>query len=231
MLNARRALVVLAALIAVPVLSGTAKAHVEITTQQAPAGKPVKLELEIGHGCDGAATTSLVVQVPPQASGAKALPTDGWQASTSGSTLTWKGGPLADHDVQTYPFRATLSGQKGDQVAFKSIQRCEGGASTAWIQSTAGGAEPEYPAPAVTLTSTAAAPQANDPADQQAADDQVAEEDAAATGEPTATDATSAESSSSDDDGGDGKSLLLIVIAGLGIGTVAGIVVRARRRN
>ena len=205
-------------------LPASASAHVEMTPSEAAAGKQVNLSFEIPHGCDGAATTSLVVQIPKGAENVKASPIKGWKAVTTPATLTWTGGPLPDDQTLAVPFKATLYGKKGETLMFKVIQKCEGGASTAWIQAEQGGVEPEHPAPAVTLTSTAVAPVT----DTQAQDDQVAEEDAAATGEPTAT-AANSEDSSSDDGGGDGKTILLIVIAGLAIGTVAGIVVRGRR--
>ena len=65
---------------------------------------------------------------------------------------------------------------------------------------------------------------------QQAEADQVAEEDATATGEPTAT-AGDSDDSSSDDGGSDNKTILLIVVAGLAIGTIAGIIVRGRHKE
>lgn len=214
----------MAVLVATFLFPAGAMAHVEMTPSDAAAGKPVDLSFEIPHGCDGAATTSLVVQIPDSATDVKAKPIKGWRANTTPATLTWTGGPLPDDQTLAVPFTASLYGKKGDSVMFKVIQKCQGGASTAWIQAEEGGVEPEYPAPAVTLTSTAAKPAA---AAQESAD-QVAEEDAASTGEPTATAADPADESS-DDGGSDGKTLLLIVIAGLAIGTVAGIIVRGRR--
>ncbi|MCB0829466.1 MAG: YcnI family protein [Solirubrobacterales bacterium] len=209
--------------LAFPAMAG---AHVEMSPSEAPAGKPVNLSFEIPHGCDGAATTSIVVQIPKGAQDVTATAIEGWKAKTTPDTLTWTGGPLPDHQTEDFPFRATLYGKKGDVVMFKTIQKCQGGAETAWIQAEQGGVEPEHPAPAVTLTSTAAVPAA----DMQAADDQAANEGAAETGEPTAS-AANVDDSKSDDDGGDGKTLILIIIAGLAIGTVAGIVVRARRNQ
>lgn len=219
-------LVLLAALLATPVFAGVASAHVEMTPSQARAGAPVNLSFEIPHGCDGAATTSIVVQIPQGAANAKPGEVKGWKATSSADTLTWAGGPLPDHETEDFPFRATLYGKKGETVMFKTIQKCEGGASTAWIQAMEGDVEPEHPAPSVTLTSTAD----RSVAQQQSADDQVADQDASATGEPTAT-AGDPDDSSSDDDGGSGKTLLLIIVAGLAIGTVAGIVVRGRRKT
>jgi uncharacterized protein YcnI len=223
----RSLLLVVVALLVAPVFPGAAGAHVEMSPSEAPAGKPVNLSFEIPHGCDGAATTSIVVQIPKGAEQVTATATNGWKAKTTPSTLTWTGGPLPDHETADFPFRATLYGKKGDVVMFKTIQRCEGGASTAWIQAMQGDVEPEHPAPAVTLTSTVAEPAAQ----VQANDDEVADQDAAATGEPTASAADADDSASDDDDGGSGKTLLLIIVAGLAIGTVAGLVVRARRKQ
>lgn len=223
MKQARYFLAVLAALLVAPVFPGAAGAHVEVAPQNAPAGKPVNLSFEIGHGCDGAATTGLVVRLPAEVSDVRPLPIEGWTADVVAGTLTWAGGPLPDHDVQKYPLRATLSGEKGDQVVFKALQKCEGGAETAWIQPATSSGEPEHPAPAVTLTSSA-----EGPVDEQAAADEVAGQDASVTGDPTATGGTD-EDGSEDEEGG--RSLLLIILVGLVIGTIAGLVVRARRSS
>jgi len=214
------------AILAAPVFPGAAGAHVEMTPSTTPAGKPVDLSFEIPHGCDGAPTTSLVVQIPKAAADSAATAIAGWKAETGPTTMTWTGGPLPDHETKDFPFRTTVYGKKGDTVMFKVIQKCEGGAQTAWIQPMEGDVEPEHPAPAVTLTSTVAEPVA----DTQASDDEVADQDAAQTGEPTATAADAADQSDSDG-GGSGKTLLLIIVAGLAIGTVAGIVVRGRKKN
>ncbi len=221
----RNLLVILAALLAVPVFAGTATAHVEMTPSKAPAGKPVDLQFQIGHGCEGKPTIALVVELPKEASEVKPATIDGWKSTVNAKTITWSGGSLPDHHEQAFPFRATLSGKKGDRVMFKAVQDC-GSVSTAWIQPASGGTEPEHPAPAVTLSSSAAAPVA----ESEAGKDQVAEEDAAITGDPTATAADSGDDSAGDD-GGSGKSLLLIIVAGLAIGTIAGLVVRARRER
>ena len=113
-MNIRKKIIAFAAVLLVaPALPGAAGAHVEMTTTEAPAGKPVNLTLEIGHGCEGASTIALEVQIPAQATGVRAQSTSGWKASTTGSTMTWKGGPLADHDVQEYPFQRDSEWQEG----------------------------------------------------------------------------------------------------------------------
>lgn len=203
-------------------LPAAAGAHVEVSPAKVPAGKPVNMNFEIGHGCSGAATTSLVVQIPPGVTEVSGKPVKGWKVNSTPKRLVWTGGPLGDHEHQAYPFRATFYGKKGDRVLFKSIQKCEGGAETAWIAASGGSSEADNPAPAVTLRTAAEEP----PAETELEADEVAEDDAAVTGEPTATDADTEDSS---DDGG-GRSLLLLIVAGLAIGTVAGIIVRSRRK-
>lgn len=151
----KRAFIFLLVLLVTPALPGVAGAHVEISPTSAPAGKTVKLNFEVGHGCDGQATTGLDIKLPAGVEGATAKSIPGWKAANPEGGLRWTGGPLPDHDLQEFPFTAKFFGDKGSEVAFKLIQNCENGASTAWIQQTpASGVEPETPAPMVTLTSS-----------------------------------------------------------------------------
>jgi periplasmic copper chaperone A len=192
----KRALVFLLALLAIPALPGMAGAHVEVTPSQAPAGKKVKLALEVGHGCDGAATNSLVVQMPEGATNAKAGSVPGWKESSTPDRMKWTGGPLADHAIGKFPFTATFYGKKGSQEVFKILQGCEGGASTAWIQlAPEGGAEPENPASVLTLTSTAAAP-APEPSPEEATGP------TGPTGENASATASDSDKNEDEDDGG-----------------------------
>ena len=43
-----------------------------------------------------------------------------------------------DGQLQQFPLSVALAGTEGDAAEFKVIQGCEGGAETAWIQSTPG---------------------------------------------------------------------------------------------
>ncbi len=219
----KRALVFLLALLAIPVLPGMAGAHVEVTPSQAPAGKKVKLALEVGHGCDGAATNSLVVQMPKGATNAKAGSVPGWKESSSPNRMKWTGGPLADHAIGEFPFTATFYGKKGGEEVFKILQGCEGGASTAWIQlAPEGGAEPENPASVLTLTSTAAAT-------APAPEPEVTE----ATGPtgPTGDNASAKASDSDGDDDGGGIILPLIGVILIAASITAFVVIQRGKRN
>lgn len=157
----RKALIFLVALLVTPALPGVAGAHVDVAPTEAPAGKATKLSMVIGHGCEGASTTSVTVQVPDSVKDATAGSVDGWKASNKKGQMKWTGGPLPDHDVQELPFTAIFFGKKGERVPLKLIQGCEGNLTTAWIQVVPeGAAEPETPAPIVTLTTTASEPAA-----------------------------------------------------------------------
>lgn len=226
----KRALVFLIALLAIPALPGMAGAHVEVTPSQAPAGKKVKLALEVGHGCDGAATNSLVVQMPAGAKNAKAGAVPGWKESSSPRRMKWTGGPLADHAVGKFPFTATFYGKKGGEEVFKILQGCEGGASTAWIQlAPAGGAEPENPASVLTLTSTAAAPAPEpEPAGVTGPTGPTG-----STGDDAVDDLASATSSDAEKDEDDGGGIILPLIGVILIAAsiTAFVVIQRGKRN
>lgn len=228
----RRLLLSLTLLLALPaLLPGGAGAHVEIAPTKAPAAKPVELAFVVGHGCDGAATNRLIAQMPEGVVAARPLSTEGWKARSAGGRLVWSGGPLGDHDHGEFPFKATLAGKKGDRLAFKVIQRCEGGAETAWIQVGGDGGhghdELEAPAPILRLTSTGDPLAAADDSGHAGAEGATGEEGPAATAE---TDAASAEQD--EDDGGGGSPLrvfgLVLIVAAL---TAFLVLQRNRRRG
>lgn len=199
------------------VLPATAAAHVEIEPVKAPAAKPVTLRLVVGHGCDGAATNRLIALMPQGAvTASRPLPIKGWKARTSGNRIIWSGGPLADHDEGEFPFKATLAGEKGETLPFKVIQRCVGGAETAWIQAGGGGDELEHPAPMVRLTTS------GDVLD--AADDSEQAEPAPAESETTA----SAENTEKDESGSSPLRILGLILI---VAALTAFVVRLRGRR
>jgi periplasmic copper chaperone A len=99
---------------ALALLSGIASAHVTLEASMAPADSTYKAVLRVGHGCDGAATTKIRVQVPLGVRQAKPMPKPGWELTTVieklpepydwyGTTITeevreieWSGGKLPD---------------------------------------------------------------------------------------------------------------------------------------
>lgn len=67
---------------------GGAAAHVTLEEPAAVAGSGYKATLRVGHGCEGTATHTLRVQIPPGFRGAKPMPKPGW-------TLQVRRAPLA----------------------------------------------------------------------------------------------------------------------------------------
>ena len=221
----RKALVPTIALLATLALPGVAGAHIDVAPTETPAGKTAKLDMVIGHGCDGAATTSVVVQVPGSVKDATAKATAGWKASNSKGRMKWTGGPLPDHDLQELPFTAKFYGNKGAGIPLKLIQGCEGGKTTAWIQVAPEGApEPETPAPVVTLTSTAKAPAAV-PVEEPSA--------GAGEGQPSGTNGEQSSASdvpdSSEEDEGLADGMIIAIFAGIAIAILAGVFYMIRR--
>jgi uncharacterized protein YcnI len=61
--------------------------HIVLTEPKATAGAYYKASLRVGHGCNGAATTAITVQVPAGFQGAKPQPKTGWTVSTRKAKL------------------------------------------------------------------------------------------------------------------------------------------------
>jgi uncharacterized protein YcnI len=153
--------------LAVPAVAG---AHVTPTPSTAPADDYAAFTLRVGHGCEDSPTTRVTVQIPDQVVSATPEVVPGWRVSTKegklaepfdnhGETITegvrqvtWTGGPLDPHQYTEFGLSVRFHGTPGEVVPFKTIQRCEQGENP-WIQvAQPGEAEPEFPAPAITLT-------------------------------------------------------------------------------
>jgi uncharacterized protein YcnI len=154
------------------VLAGIASGHVSLEAETAPAGSTYKAVLRVGHGCDGAATTKIRVQIPLGVRQAKPMPKPGWELTTAietlaepydwyGTTITeevreiaWSGGKLPDAFYDEFVFRARLPDEAGAVISFPVIQECETGMHR-WIEIPEPGKSAddyEEPAPQVTLT-------------------------------------------------------------------------------
>lgn len=159
-------------------LAAPALAHITLEATEAPVGSTYKGVLRVGHGCEGAATTAVRVQIPDGVIAVKPMPKPGWTLETRiepyaepvayyDQTLTegvrevfWSGGVLPDEWYDEFVFRAHLPdrAEAGDVLYFPVVQEC-GEAATRWIEVPAEGQsadELEEPAPAVTLTPAAA---------------------------------------------------------------------------
>ena len=133
-----------------------AHAHVTLAQPQAEAGSDYKAVFRVGHGCDGAATHTVIVHLPPGVQGAQPMPKAGWQIerlkeplpqpyTSHGRTVTedvrqisWRGGPLPEGFYDEFVLRARLPEQPGP-LWFRVEQRCEGGGAIDWADVPASG--------------------------------------------------------------------------------------------
>lgn len=68
---------------ALTLLSTSAQAHVVLDQPEAAAGSSYRAAFRIGHGCNGAATTIVIVTLPAGLRGAKPSPKPGWTLTTT----------------------------------------------------------------------------------------------------------------------------------------------------
>ena len=175
---ARLGVVVLALLTALAAAlagAGAASAHVGVSSTDAAAGGFGKLTFRVPNESDTASTVALRISIPEESALAslRAQPVPGWTVSTTTSDLAT---PLESHGEQVtsyvsfVEFRAAdgggirpgefqefaLSGgpfPEADRLSLPTVQTYDDGTESAWIEPTVEGqAEPEHPAPVLTLT-------------------------------------------------------------------------------
>ncbi|HLL65254.1 MAG TPA: YcnI family protein [Micromonosporaceae bacterium] len=181
--------------------AGPASAHVTVSSANATQGGYTKLTFRVPNEKDTASTTKVEVNLPtdtPIAS-VSVKPVGGWTAQADKTKLatpvktddgelteaitkiTWTAGPdtaikpgqFQEFDVSVGPL------PERDELVFKALQTYSDGEIVRWIEEPAAGAEPEHPAPVLTLakkgsTSAPAVPAgdttAATPADREATD-------------------------------------------------------------
>ncbi len=90
--------------------SASAQAHVSLEEPKTTAGAAYKAVLRIGHGCEGSATHTLTVRLPPGFRGAKPMPKAGWQISIQRAALAQpyqSHGRRVSEDVVEISWKAT----------------------------------------------------------------------------------------------------------------------------
>lgn len=122
--------------------------HVTLENQTAAVGSGYKAVLKVGHGCDGAATRTIRVTIPPGFKGAKPMPKSGWVLTTRNEKLavpytshgktitqdvaeiTWTAAApanaLPDAHYDEFVLRGTLPDAPGP-MWFKVLQSCTQG--------------------------------------------------------------------------------------------------------
>jgi len=154
-----------------------ASSHASLEVTEAAPNSSYKAVIRIGHGCEGAATTTLRVRIPEGAIVAKPMPKPGWELTlTTGpyattydyygtpisegvTEIAWTGGTLPDAWYDEFVFRVRLTDfAPGSVVYFPVVQECESGVHR-WIEiPEAGKTADDYaePAPGVTILEPAA---------------------------------------------------------------------------
>jgi periplasmic copper chaperone A len=171
---------VLAALAMSTVVAASASAHVSVSSQDAGPGGYGKITFRVPNESDTASTVVLRIQVPREAAmtslRTQTLP--GWTVTRTRvdleEPLAFQGEEITSY-VSVLEYRAdagtgiapgefqefALSGgpfPDADQLTFPAVQVYSDGSETAWIEPTVDGqAEPEHPAPVLTLASDASA--------------------------------------------------------------------------
>lgn len=131
--------------------AGPAFAHAEPEATLAANGATA-ITLTVSHGCDGAATNDLRVQLPTGAANVTAQNPAGWTSTIDATEVHWSGTPLSATDHHKFSFTLALSQPSGTTVSFPTLQGCQGGEQIAWIEQTqAGQPEPAHPAPKIVV--------------------------------------------------------------------------------
>ncbi|MFA5902147.1 MAG: DUF1775 domain-containing protein [Hyphomicrobium sp.] len=129
-------------------LGTAASAHVSFEMKKAKVGGAYKAVLNVPHGCEGAATTEVSVDIPEGVIGVKPMPKPGWTLSLKkgpyersyafyhGETksdgvkqVTWSGGQLPDEYFDQFVLSTFIAGElaSGGNLAFPVTQKCENG--------------------------------------------------------------------------------------------------------
>jgi uncharacterized protein YcnI len=207
-----------------------AQAHVTANPSTLPAEGYGKIDLSVGHGCEDSPTTSVTVQMPDEVQSATPQVVPGWKISVKEGKLpkpydshgeqvtegvreiTWSGGRLDPHQLEVFGLNVKVSGSAGDQIAFKTVQKCVKGANN-WVEiPVEGEEEPPEPAPMVELV--------------EAEDGDAAP----ASNEPVALQNTSAPTEADDDGASTTLVIIALVVGALGLATGLAGLLTARRR-
>jgi uncharacterized protein YcnI len=219
----KRIMLVLVAMLGVALAAGPASAHVTVDPAEASQGGFATVTFRVPNEKDTASTVQVEVEIPtdhPIAS-VSVQPVPGWTVTASKTTLSkpitgddgpvteavskivWTGGTIEPGQFQQFPVSMGPL-PKTASITFKTLQTYSDGDVARWIETTpAGGAEPDHPAPALTLAKAAAG------SDHHAAASSTAE--------------------SHDDDSSDTLGIVAVVVGALGV--ILGGVALARTRR
>lgn len=157
----------------------SAHAHISLVTKETAANSSYRAVLQVPHGCDGAATTTIRVQIPEGVIAVRPMAKAGWTLTTTkgayaksyeshGSTVSegvkeivWSGGNLSDEHFDEFTFQTTIATDGGEAKAvyFPTVQQCVKG-EAAWTEIPAAGQSArdlKKPAPSVRISTTTVA--------------------------------------------------------------------------
>jgi uncharacterized protein YcnI len=142
-----------------------ASAHVTISPNTATQGEDVTLTFQVPNELDAANTTKLEVQLPPDApfDEVSVQPVAGWtyavgKQGDTPTTVTWSGGTIKPGEFEQFSIAVGPLPKDQTELAFKALQTYDNGDVVSWIETTTpGGAEPDHPAPVLSLTADSAA--------------------------------------------------------------------------
>jgi uncharacterized protein YcnI len=154
-------------------------AHITTLQTEVPGGGfGTEITFRVPHGCDGAATDTIELQIPEGVTSVKPKWTAGWTIETEpraaaasmapGASpvadepaevglVRWSGATLPDDQYMDFSIRAVFPDTPGAVVYLPIVQYC-GDTQEAWIEIPAEGQtedDLELPAPAVTIVESA----------------------------------------------------------------------------
>jgi uncharacterized protein YcnI len=169
----RRAATVGALTVAGLALAATASAHVTVSPTSLPQGSTAELTFKVPNEESKANTVELQLQIPTDhpiaqvlakpvpgwtitehtVTLAKPLTTDDGTFTTAVSEIDWTGGAIAPGQYQDFQISVDPLPSDTTQLVFKAVQTYSDGDVVRWIDlSSAGDADPEHPAPILSLT-------------------------------------------------------------------------------
>jgi uncharacterized protein len=182
-------------------LASPAFAHVEISSDDARAGRVSTITVSVPNEMKDAGTVKVDLRFPEgqQLTDVSVQQTPNWTSTVSDAGIVWTGGPVTGENRVEFTFTAKLPPDV-ESLEFKAIQTYDNQQEVRWIEETPpGGEEPEHPAPVLTVGA--------------ATEDHHAESNTDATAAPVDhSEAVNASSTKSDDDSNTGVIVAVVVI-------------------
>jgi periplasmic copper chaperone A len=113
-------------------LPSLAFSHAALEQKEVETGTFYKAVLGIGHGCEGASTTKVTIELPAGVHKAKPMPKAGWHVETVKATsgdvkqIVWSGGELLDAHFDEFVFKAKID-VPPQTLYFPTKQECTAG--------------------------------------------------------------------------------------------------------